>query len=205
MAFTPPYDRFSDAEITVDLLDDLAARGPGGLIRVAYREADYAVTHSRHEDWRRPTVVVYGHGDLVSDLVHYRGDLEEIAAALTDHARDETTRWIGQNLHTCRLHKKLRQHLNTLGWYMDRRPRYKTGEDETRYVTDLLTWRNDRRFTLALRSARRRPEDLDVTVDLHYQDRHLTTWTETLTYDTPDPRFTRLLKDQARSAPDTRA
>ncbi|CAL9331136.1 hypothetical protein SUDANB121_00084 [Nocardiopsis dassonvillei] len=180
---TAPHTRFSGAEITVDLLDDLAAQGPGGLIVADLDQARYKVACARDLDWDQNPVITYGHGDLTWDLGHWGGDRKWVAEAATDQARDEIAHWIDRARSVPPLHQGLRANLHRQGWDLDQFP-LDTGFIETdfrRRITDHLVLRADPGFTLKLSSELRRPPHLAMIADLHHQSRYLGSWAEKVT------------------------
>ncbi|MFL1375755.1 hypothetical protein [Nocardiopsis protaetiae] len=196
---------YSEVEITVGLLDDLAAQGPGGLITADTNRPRYRVTHARDLDWHEDPVVVYGHGNLTWDLDHWGGDRKWIAEAVTDQARDEITHTINLALTVPLLHKGLRTALHRQGWHLNEIPLDADSPEPgfIRDITDHLVWHADPGFTLKLRSTRFRPPHLAVIAHLHHQGRYLCSFAEEIT-SAGTPRFVHHLQERIRRHRSTR-
>jgi hypothetical protein len=86
-----PYD-----EVTPQMIAKLRESGPGALIVLDLAVWRYRVTHGKAVSFTEETeVIVYGHGDLLSDEAFYAGDLAsaELAEAIDETAYDRIQEW----------------------------------------------------------------------------------------------------------------
>ena len=185
------YDRFADEEVTVDLLEDLARTGPGGLIIAHLRQATYSVSHARHLDMtHRPLVPIYGHCDLVHDLDCYDQDWEEVADAVTETTWDQLDDWAKFSLNMSPLVRALRRDLVLGGIDLARRPVLAYALDGTRLVQDTFVLRKNPRITFICISGQQGPASLLASLDMYDQGHYVTTWTQLVTHEA-SPKFVR--------------
>ncbi|MFC9085528.1 hypothetical protein [Nocardiopsis dassonvillei] len=184
-------DRFCDGEVevTVDMLRDLHRTGPGGMIIANLRQTLYRVTHARHlYTEARSLVPIYGHGDLLHDLVCYGEDWEELADAATDHTWDQLDHWTEFSMCMNPLFRRLRGSMTLHRMDLNRRPRYGHTLDGARRVEDTYVLRSDPRVTFTACYVQRHQDSLLVSLDMHAEGHFVTSWVQRVTRTAP-PRF----------------